>query len=147
MAVACHTVLLPDIRQGMLEGIRKTCDGPLTIASDLMVWNVTKESITMRMVSFPDLVTQASTAEACKNARRSGNRQCPGMLWMAFGKALLPHHYLKSKAIKGHGPGLMPRSFDSKDDFVAALPTCCCKITWLFFLTLTVSATLLWHCV
>jgi hypothetical protein len=30
MAVAYHTVLLPDIHQGMLEGIRKTYDGPLT---------------------------------------------------------------------------------------------------------------------
>jgi ribonuclease Z len=43
MAVAYHTVLLPDIQQGMLEGIRKTYDEPLTIASDLMVWNVTKK--------------------------------------------------------------------------------------------------------
>jgi ribonuclease Z len=37
MAIAFHTVLLPDIRQSMLEGIRKTYDGPLTIADDLMV--------------------------------------------------------------------------------------------------------------
>ena len=28
MAVAFHTVLLPDIHQSMLEGIRKTYDGP-----------------------------------------------------------------------------------------------------------------------
>ena len=72
MAVAFHTVLLPDIHQGMLEGIRKTYDGPLTIATDLMVWNVTKDAITMRMASFPDRVTPPSTTEAYKSATRSG---------------------------------------------------------------------------
>jgi hypothetical protein len=44
MAVAFHRVLLADIHQTMLEGIRKTYDGPLTIATDLMVWNVTKDN-------------------------------------------------------------------------------------------------------
>ena len=48
MAIAFHTVLLPDIQQEMLEGIRKTYDGPLTIADDLMVWNVTADEIIMR---------------------------------------------------------------------------------------------------
>jgi ribonuclease Z len=72
MAVAYHTVLLPNIQQGMLEGIRKTYDGPLTIATDLMVWNVTRDSIIMRMASFPDRVTPPSTTEAYKSASRSG---------------------------------------------------------------------------
>jgi ribonuclease Z len=72
MAVAYHTVLLPDIHQGMLEGIRKTYDGPLTIATDLMVWNVSKEAITMRMASFPDRVTPPSTTDGYKSAKRSG---------------------------------------------------------------------------
>lgn len=72
MAVAFHTVLLPDIRQGMLEGIRKTYDGPLTIASDLMVWNVTKDAITMREASFPDRVTPPATTEGYEKAKRSG---------------------------------------------------------------------------
>ena len=72
MAVAFHTVLLPDIHQEMLEGIRKTYDGPLTIATDLMVWNVTKDAITMRMASFPDQVTPPSTTRAYQTAPRSG---------------------------------------------------------------------------
>jgi ribonuclease Z len=72
MAVAFHTVLLPDIRQGMLEGIRKAYDGPLTIANDLMVWNVTKDDITMRQASFPDRVTPPSTTEGYQKAKRSG---------------------------------------------------------------------------
>ena len=72
MAVAFHTVLLPDIRQGMLEGIRKTYDGPLTVANDLMVWNVTKDAITMREAAFPDRVTPPSTTEGYQKAKRSG---------------------------------------------------------------------------
>jgi ribonuclease Z len=72
MAVAYHTVLLPDIRQGMLEGIRKTYDGPLTIANDLMVWNVTKNAITMREAVIPDRVTPPSTTQGYQDAKRSG---------------------------------------------------------------------------
>jgi ribonuclease Z len=72
MAVAYHTVLLPDIQQGMLEGIRKTYDGPLTIATDLFVWNVTKDAIITRQASFPDRVTPPPTTEGYKKAPRSG---------------------------------------------------------------------------
>ena len=72
MAVAFHTVLLPDIQQGMLEGIRRTYDGPLTIANDLMVWNVTKDTITTREAVFPDRVTPPSTSRAYQTAPRSG---------------------------------------------------------------------------
>ena len=72
MAVAYHTVLLPEIQQEMLEAIRETYDGPLTIATDLMVWNVTKDNILLREVSFPDRVTPPKTTDAYKQAPRSG---------------------------------------------------------------------------
>ena len=72
MAIAFHTVLLPDMQQAMHEGIRKAYDGPLTIANDLMVWNVTKDAITMREAVFADRVTPPSTTEAYRKARRSG---------------------------------------------------------------------------
>jgi ribonuclease Z len=94
MAVAYHTVLLADIHQGMLEGIRKTYDGPLTIATDLMVWNVTSENITMRMASFPDRVTPPSTTKAYKNAKRSGeakmSRYVMDGVWEGFTPPPLP---------------------------------------------------------
>jgi ribonuclease Z len=94
MAVAYHTVLLADIHQGMLEGIRKTYDGPLTIATDLMVWNVTSENITMRMASFPDRVTPPSTTKAYKSARRSGeakmSRYVMDGVWEGFTPPPLP---------------------------------------------------------
>ena len=72
MAVAYHTVLLPDIHQGMLEGIRKTYDGPLTIATDLVVWNVTKDAIITSAAVFGDRVTPPPTTMAYKKAPRSG---------------------------------------------------------------------------
>lgn len=72
MAVAFHTVLLPEIQVGMYDGIRSVYDGPLTIATDLMVWNVTSEEILLREAIFPDRVTPPSTTEAFEEAPRSG---------------------------------------------------------------------------
>ncbi|MGB5536205.1 MAG: guanitoxin biosynthesis MBL fold metallo-hydrolase GntH [Thiogranum sp.] len=51
-AVAYHTVeeLLPSVR----AGIRETYDGPLSIAEDMMVWNITKDKVIERMAVSPD---------------------------------------------------------------------------------------------
>jgi ribonuclease Z len=51
-AVAYHTVeeLLPSVR----AGVRETYDGPLSIAEDMMVWNVTKDKVIERMAVSPD---------------------------------------------------------------------------------------------
>jgi ribonuclease Z len=94
MAVAFHTVLLPDVQQGMLEGIRKTYDGPLTIATDLMVWNVTKDAIIMREAVFPDRVTPPPTRETYKTAPRSGEAKMSKYImegvWSGFTPPPLP---------------------------------------------------------
>jgi ribonuclease Z len=90
MAVAFHTVLLPDIHQEMLEGIRKTYDGPLTIANDLMVWNVTKDSIIMREAVFPDRVTPPSTTQAYQNAPRSGEAKMSKYIMDGIWKGFTP---------------------------------------------------------
>ena len=94
MAIAFHTVLLPDIQQGMLEGIRKTYDGPLTIATDLMVWNVTKEAITLREAVFPDRVTPPPTTQAYQTAPRSGESKMSEYImdgvWKGFTPPPLP---------------------------------------------------------
>jgi ribonuclease Z len=94
MAVAFHTVLLPDIQQGMLEGIRKTYSGPLTIADDLMVWNVTKDSITTREAVFPDRVTPPPTTEAYRKAPRGGEAKMSNYImdgvWKGFTPPPLP---------------------------------------------------------
>jgi ribonuclease Z len=48
-AVAYHFFKDPDTTGPILERIRKTYSGPLSLAEDLMVWNITKDKITERM--------------------------------------------------------------------------------------------------
>jgi ribonuclease Z len=49
LAVAYHFFNDFDTGTAVYERIRKTYDGPLSLANDYMVWNVTKEEITVRM--------------------------------------------------------------------------------------------------
>ena len=49
MAVAYHFFNDFDTSGGILTRIRKTYDGPLNLANDYMVWNITKDSIRTRM--------------------------------------------------------------------------------------------------
>ncbi len=51
-AVAYHT--LEEFHPELREGIRSTYDGPLSIAMDMMVWNITKDEIVERMAVSPD---------------------------------------------------------------------------------------------
>ncbi len=53
-AVAYHFFNEEGTRYGVYEGIRETYDGPLSMATDMMVWNVTKDGITERMAVSPD---------------------------------------------------------------------------------------------
>jgi len=48
------------LSQGKIQdGIRKTYDGPLTLAKDMLVWNVTKEDIKVREVVYNENVWTA----------------------------------------------------------------------------------------
>jgi ribonuclease Z len=49
LAVGYHSVQSPENNAAIMDGIRKTYDGPLALARDLMVINVTKEAIRVRM--------------------------------------------------------------------------------------------------
>ena len=49
MAVAYHFWTGIHSTPGVLERIRTTYDGPLSLAQDYMVWNVTKDDIRVRM--------------------------------------------------------------------------------------------------
>ena len=49
MAVAYHFFKDPDTAPQVYDRIRKTYDGPLTLAEDFTVWNVTKKDIRVRM--------------------------------------------------------------------------------------------------
>jgi len=48
MAIAYHFINEIRTNQQVLQEIRSTYDGPLTLAQDLLVWNVTREWITVR---------------------------------------------------------------------------------------------------
>lgn len=49
MAVAYHFFKDFDTAPAIYDRIRKTYDGPLSLAEDFMVWNITKDKITTRM--------------------------------------------------------------------------------------------------
>ena len=47
--MAYHFTSDPDTLPQMVDSIRETYDGPLALAPDFMVWNVTKEEIRTRL--------------------------------------------------------------------------------------------------
>ena len=53
-AIAYHFNNEESTRYQLFQGIRETYDGPLSMATDLMVWNVTKDKITERMAVSSD---------------------------------------------------------------------------------------------
>jgi ribonuclease Z len=59
MAVAYHFINDFDTAPNIQDGIRKTYDGPLTLAKDMLVWNVTKENIKVREVVYNENVWTA----------------------------------------------------------------------------------------
>jgi len=52
MAVAYHFFNDFDTAPQIMSEIRQTYDGPISLATDYMVWNVTKEEVTVRMSSI-----------------------------------------------------------------------------------------------
>ena len=53
-AVAYHFFNDADTRYGIYEAVRENYDGPLSMATDMMVWNITKEEIIERMAVSTD---------------------------------------------------------------------------------------------
>jgi ribonuclease Z len=71
MAVAYHFFNDPDTSPSILEGVRSTYDGPLTLAEDYMVWNVTKDEIRTRMVAYNEDVWPPPAPQAPPPVDRS----------------------------------------------------------------------------
>lgn len=63
MAVAYHFINDFDTAPNILMGIRSTYDGPLTLAKDMLVWNVTKDEIRVREVVYNENVWTAPIVE------------------------------------------------------------------------------------
>jgi len=64
MAVAYHFFNDFDTSAAISEGIRSTYDGPLSMAEDFMVWNVTKDDIRVRMAVVSEEVWPPPASEA-----------------------------------------------------------------------------------
>jgi ribonuclease Z len=54
MAIAYHFFNDFDTQPGINDRVRSTYDGPLSLATDYMVWNITKEEIRVRMAVFDE---------------------------------------------------------------------------------------------
>jgi ribonuclease Z len=67
-AVAYHSFAdsFPELR----EGIRDTYDGPLSVADDMMVWNVTDEQVVIREAIVTEDVAPTGTTHAYRMAKR-----------------------------------------------------------------------------
>ena len=81
-AIAYHALLDKGTQQYNLyyDGIRQTYDGPLSIASDLMVWNLSKDQITERMAvvtrnawAVPGTAKQPPPQRGAPDRRPRGN--------------------------------------------------------------------------
>ena len=77
LAVGYHSVQSPENNAAIMDGVRSTYDGPLALARDLMVINVTKDDIVVRMAIVDDYVLPPDVTQAYKDAPRS-NEKSPG---------------------------------------------------------------------
>jgi ribonuclease Z len=53
-AVAYHFFNDEDTRYEVYDGIRETYDGAVSMADDMMVWNITRDAVRERMAVSPD---------------------------------------------------------------------------------------------
>ena len=72
LAVGYHSTITPTTVIDINDGVRETYDGPLVIAQDLMVINVTKDDIVVREVSVDDNAYPAGASQEYRDAKRSG---------------------------------------------------------------------------
>jgi ribonuclease Z len=77
LAVGYHSVQSPENNAAIMDGVRKTYDGPLALARDLMVINVTKEKIVVRMATVDKYALPPDVGERYIKAPRS-NAKSPG---------------------------------------------------------------------
>jgi ribonuclease Z len=74
LAVGYHSVQSPENNAAITDGIRKTYNGPLALARDLMVINLTKDTIKVRMAIVDDYVLPPDVTEAYKKAPRTDEK-------------------------------------------------------------------------
>ncbi len=95
LAVGYHSVQSPENNAAIMDQVRKTYDGPLALARDLMVINVTKKAIKVRMASVDEYVLPPDVTKAYKKAPRTKEKQ--------------PSEHILSGKWKGYTPPPMPK--------------------------------------
>jgi ribonuclease Z len=95
LALGYHSVQSPDNNAAIMDGVRKTYDGPLALARDLMVINVTRETIKVRMATVDEYVLPPDVTQAYKDADRSKNKETS--------------KFITSGKWKGYTPPAMPK--------------------------------------
>jgi ribonuclease Z len=95
LAIGYHSVQSPENNAAIMDEIRKTYDGPLALARDLMVINVTKETINVRMAVVDDYVLPPDVTPAYNKAPRSGQKKAS--------------EYITGGKWKGYTPPPMPK--------------------------------------
>ncbi len=84
LAVGYHSVQSPENNAAIMDDVRKTYDGPLALARDLMVINVTKDTTKVRMATVDEYVLPPDVTEAYKKAPRTDEKH-PSK-WVESGK-------------------------------------------------------------
>ena len=95
LAVGYHSVQSPENNAAIMDDVRKTYDGPLALARDLMVINVTKKTIKVRMASVDEHVLPPDVTQAYKDAPRTAQKH--------------PSEEILSGKWKGYTPPPMPK--------------------------------------
>jgi hypothetical protein len=106
MAIAYHALLLPELLQESTEKIRATYDGPLTIAGDLMVWNVTKDKITLREAVVSEMPYPPPAGPEWGKACNPKGKRFLMLSRAVGGKSTYRHHCRRSRAISRR-PGVV----------------------------------------
>jgi ribonuclease Z len=97
LAVGYHSVQSPENNAAIMDGVRKTYDGPLALARDLMVINVTKEEIKVRMAVVDDYVLPPDVTKAYMAADRSKNKETSEFILSGKWKGYTPPPMPKKK--------------------------------------------------
>ena len=77
-AIAYHFFDEEGTRYGIYDGIRETYDGPLSMATDLMVWNLTRDGVTERMAVSTD---EAWDVEGTEKGLEPDPTRKPEIVW------------------------------------------------------------------
>ncbi len=97
LAVGYHSVQSPENNAAIMDDVRKTYDGPLALARDLMVINVTKENIEVRMAVVDEYVLPPNVTKAYIGAPRSGQKHASKFIMDGKWKGYTPPPMPKPK--------------------------------------------------